>query len=113
MTILQDECKPTLPKSDTDPVVELIAKASWEGWTGKGEGGTDWADVDEEMRESVLWHTNAILSALSEAKLAVLPLNATEEMVERFIGQWKWQAKEDWHDMATSFHPSQLETKRD
>ena len=103
MTILQDECKPTKP-APSDAVVELIAGAIRKRMS----------EVScEEMAEDVL-------SALSDAGLAVLPdQTPTEEMVRAIDSaihhHWpnaRQMAFALWQDGAAAFHPSQLETEK-
>ena len=107
MTILHDECKPmTDNPKPSDAVVELMARALAE------------ADHSYRVRPADFRykHAKAILSALSDAGLAVLPLEATTE-IEGAMADAYWKMtpkplKAAWRAGAAAFHPSQLETRR-
>ena len=93
MTILQDECKPTQP-TPSDAVVELMADEIA-------------AQLGCSRSETARWCAEAILSALSDAGLAVLPLEETKDMLLGAV--WNEGASKCWRTMATAFHSSQLE----
>ena len=114
MTILQDECKPTQPTS-SDAVVELLKLAIERA----GEQYCELAGDNEPGRFHAM-AADEILTTLSDAGLAVLPLEATFRMREAgshciyLEGKTsRERAVNAWRLMADAFHPSQLETKRD
>lgn len=109
--------KPTTIPTPSDAVVELmIAKAIM---FYEFRDAYTWETVGGEERGILRDKARAVLSTLSDAGLAVLPLEATGEMNKwvqgadacpvcgydafSMDGEWVWE------EMAKRFHPSQLE----
>ena len=105
MTILHDECKPTKRKP-SDAVVELMAESVWRAVQPREGSHWRWKNLAESYREVRRDEARAILSALSDAGLAVRPAMPTREMINAAI----WEVPhENWWSMFHAFHPSQLE----
>ena len=104
MTIPHDKPTPTQP-TPSDAVVSLIARLLY---------GDSEEFPYERMPETVHRNHEAaaqrFLSALSDAGLAVLPLEATDEMRrDVYPALGGWTSPQVWRRMAAAFHPSQLE----
>lgn len=103
MTTLHNKPRSTQP-TPSDAVVELMARAIARQFYGE-----NW----ELMGDEFMPEAKAILSALSGAGLAVLPLEATEEMLREVARNPATQVRQlkviEWQMMAAAFHPSQLE----
>ena len=102
MTILKNENK--LKRMTSDPVVELMADAMCRD-TNKDYG---LSNADEFQAQIYRDNAVAILSALSDAGLGVLPLEATD-MMHSAGRPYTKMPHTAWFDMAAAFRPSQLE----
>lgn len=101
--------KPNPKPMPSNAMVVRLMRAYWDA-SDVGEPG----DFDAYV-EACGWYDRAVLecracveaqlSALSDAGLAVLPLEATNVMANR-----RWR-KDEWRRMAAAFHPDQLGDK--
>lgn len=112
MTILHDEHKPKATPMTSDAVVDLVAATM---------RGRDWPEIPEGLRDGYRLEARKVLSALSDAGLALRPhsptvdmMTAAENIDERAQAEGRDGASfaEIWGAMAGAFHSSRLETKR-
>ena len=95
-----------------DPIVELMAVAVSNAINTDDFG---WNAMTDFGKETYRDHARAILTALSERGLKVLPVEATEEIAQG-MGTGKGEgataiARQYWRQGAAAFDPSQLEAK--